>query len=58
MSEKLARRLFSSAQQFRKELSESGWNDSSDKAFSDSKSPLDLFSSEERPLVVGLSQKD
>ena len=54
MSEKLARRLFSSAQQFRKELSESGWNDSSDKAFSDSKSPLDLFSSEERPLVVGL----
>jgi len=54
MSEKLARSLFARAQQFQSELSESGWDESEGKAFNNSKNPQDLFSSEERPLVVGL----
>ena len=61
MSEKLARQLFNDAQQFRSQLSESGWS-TSDNAAIDLKSPVDLFVSaetaaqgqSERPLVVGL----
>ena len=53
MSEKLARELFSQAQQLSDQLRDAGWLDSSD-SFGDTKSPLDLFKTEERPLVVGL----
>ncbi len=53
MSEKLARELFSEAQNFGALLKEAGWIESSG-GFGDDKSPVDLFKTEERPLVVGL----
>lgn len=53
MSEKLARELFSDAQQFSLMLKDAGWIESSGD-FDDNKSPVDLFKTRERPLVVGL----
>ena len=53
MSEKLARELFSQARNFSAQLKDAGWLDSPD-SFGDDKSPVDLFKTEERPLVVGL----
>ncbi len=54
MSEKLARQLFSEAQRFTAELKETGWSADQSTPMISSKSPVDLFSTEERPLVVGL----
>ncbi len=53
MSEKLARALFKESEQLTTALSAAGWLPSADNLI-DTKSPVDLFSTEERPLVVGL----
>ncbi len=54
MSEKLARQLFHEAQQFNATLKDTGWSANQSVSVIGSKSPVDLFASEERPLVVGL----
>ena len=53
MSEKLARSLFKESEQFAEALSAAGWWPSANNII-DAKSPVDLFTTEERPLVVGL----
>lgn len=53
MSEKIAIELFSESQQLERQLDEAGWVISDDNSLS-SRSPVDLFLTEERPLVVGL----
>jgi len=53
MSEKLARSLFNESEQLAASLADAGWLPGADNLI-DSKSPVDLFTSEERPLVVGL----
>jgi len=53
MSEKLARTLFKETEQLSASLSAAGWLPPADNLF-DTKSPVDLFTTEERPLVVGL----
>ncbi len=54
MSEKNARQLFDEAQRFNSELNNAGWSASETVSTIGTKSPVDLFLSEERPLVVGL----
>ena len=53
MSEKLARSLFEESEQLSASLSAAGWLPSADRLI-DTKSPVDLFTGAERPLVVGL----
>lgn len=53
MSEKLARALFNESEEFSAALSQSGWLPSAGNAIGTA-SPVDLFATEERPLVVGL----
>jgi len=53
MSEKLARSLFKESEQLTAVLSAAGWLPSADNLI-DTKSAVDLFATEERPLVVGL----